>query len=203
MPSDTEQTRLVKLKEVARITAGLPARKKMEEDPQGNMRVIRPKDTAAWRRVNHDELIRIRFKGRKIESYFLKPGDILFFGRSGQSHSVVLESPVPENTAAAPSFMVLRIKDDKTLPHYLNWYLNSDRAQKYFMAEAGGSFQRVVTKSVLENLEVPLPEQSDQERIVRIWYLWLKEERLTRQRLKHREEMVQAGIDGILGGGMK
>ena len=189
----------ITLEQLVSIRAGYSARTRLTQGRPGGIRVVRPADVSVWQPVDYSALQAMDIEPRNTGSHYLKSGELLFFGRSGQIYSVLLED-VPEKVIAAGSFLVLRVISGKivVLPEYLNWFLNSSRARSFLQNIAGDSAQTVVTKSLLGELEIPLPDLNVQEQIVQTWNLLLKEKELTMERLKLREELVNAAIEDII-----
>ena len=185
----------LELHELVNIRAGYSARTRLTQRGTGGIRVIRPADVSVWQPVDYSALQAVDIAPRNMDSHCLKSGELLFFGRAGQIYSVLLED-VPEKVIAAGSFLVLRVISGQNclLPEYLNWFLNSSRARSFLQNTAGGSAQTVVTKSILGELEIPLPVLNVQEQIVQTWNLMLKEKELTMERLKLREDLVNQAI---------
>ncbi len=191
----------IKLNNLASIRAGYSARTRLTRGGSGGIRVIRPADVSVWQPVDYSALQTMAIEPRNVDSHCLKPGELLFFGRSGQIFSVLLED-VPDRIIAAGSFLVLTVHSGPSLllPHYLNWYLNSSQAKDFLQRITGGSVLIVVTKSALHELLIPVPPLSVQEQIAKAWQLLLEEKELTMERLRLREEMVNQAIDSAIRG---
>lgn len=187
------------LKKLVNIRSGYSTRTRLTRSGSGGIKIIRPADISMWQPVDYTSLQIMDISPRSAESHYLKSGEILFWGRSGQIYSVLLDQ-VPEGVVAAGSFLVLTVHSgqNRLLPEYLNWFLNSRGAVRYFQMITGDSPQRVVTKAALENLNIPLPKPSDQFQIVKTWNLLLEEKELTMERLKIREELVNAVIEDTI-----
>jgi restriction endonuclease S subunit len=73
------------------------------------------------------------------------------------------------------------------------WYLNLPQTQHYFTQNSGrGVHMPVVRKSVLEDLEVPVPPLATQRRIAGLYRLELEEQELTQALLAKRALLLQA-----------
>lgn len=191
----------MKLNKLVNIRAGYSARTRLRQSGPGAIKVINPSDISSWHPVDFSKLQTVAIEPGKMENHSLKSGDLLFFGRSGQIYSVLLEN-VPDRVIAAGSFLVLTVNpgQKRLLPQYLNWFLNSKHAASYFQTITGESPQRVVTKTALMELDIPLPAVTVQDQIVKTWDLLLAEKELTMERLRIREEIVSNAIEGAIEG---
>lgn len=172
--------RRVALSTVAAIQVGYQARAGIKEGSQGTHRLIQSKDFDSFHRLQPENLTHFS-PDRNPEIYSVHRGDVLFQAR-GMTHFACLIEDDLENTLAAGSFYILRIRDKRLLPAYLDWWLNQPRAQAYFSAQAVGSGISFVSKKTLGGLEVEVPPLDIQEKITRINAL-LRNERILAERL--------------------
>lgn len=191
--------RTLRLCELASTRAGFPVRSRVEHDPQGDMLIVQPANLSPWQSIDFDCLHRFNSQGKGAGYHSIGQGEILFYGRAGQKYAVLVDQAPPARTVAAGSLFVISVKNPDILPEYLTWYLNSRQALDYFQIMTGGSPQRVVTKTILDKLEIDLPGPDIQREIVEIWSLWLKEKELTSQMLDKKESLVLSGIDALKG----
>ena len=190
-----------KLSETAHIRNGFPIRSRFEHDPRGNIRIIMPADFGPFEPPEFGALRRKMEVNAKIRAHLLQPGDILFYGRSGKRYAAVLGSDVPDDVAAAGNLLVISAMDQHlSMPEYLNWYLNSEMAEKYFTAAASGSNMPMVSKAALSDLPVHLPDIKIQKEIVEAWYLWMREERLEKRKFEIRSKIVKNALNSIAAG---
>ena len=122
--------------------------------------------------------------------HLLQPGDLLFAAKGNKNFAAVYEIH-NQPCIASTSFFVIRLSDSSVLPEYLAWFLNHSETQKILKAQALGSSMASISKPVLENLEILIPSLNDQERIVTISKLRMKQKELkTRIEILH-EQLVQ------------
>ena len=124
-------------------------------------------------------------KGDVNERHILRPGDILFAAKGAKNFATCYESNnVP--AVASTSFFVIRLKDDlreTIIPGYLVWYINQPVSQKFLKGNAIGTSMASISKSVLEELEVSIPDLKTQETILNI------------AQLRNREKQLRARLD--------
>ena len=98
---------------------------------------------------------------------------------------------------ASTSFFVIRLNEDfqaKILPEYLTWYLNSLSSQNYLKSKAVGSSIVSISKSVIDELELSIPDLDTQKAILKITQLRNAERKLKQQIEILREKQIQQQI---------
>jgi len=124
------------------------------------------------------------------QKHFLNPGDIVFAAKGIKNFAAVFEAH-NQSAVASTSFFVIKLLDDKVLPQYLAWFLNHPETQKYLKTFARGTSIASISKSVLEQLEVPVPDNQAQENILRIAELRKKQRKLTFEIDNLKEQYIQ------------
>jgi restriction endonuclease S subunit len=134
------------------------------------------------------------------EKHLLKHGDIIFAAKGTKNFAALYES-LPAGQAgknkpavASTSFFVIRLNEDfkdKVLPEYLTWYLNSASSQNYLKSQAVGSSIVSISKSVIDELELSIPDLDTQKAVLRIIHLRNAERKLQQQIEILREKQIQ------------
>ncbi|MEZ4179968.1 MAG: restriction endonuclease subunit S [Candidatus Doudnabacteria bacterium] len=96
--------------------------------------------------------------------------DILMLSRSTpgkEFRSSLVQSE--QKSMANSSLYIIRIKDKKVNPEYLNFYLNSPAFQSEIMQKARGSTIMHISKSVLGETSILLPSLEQQKTIVDLY----------------------------------
>jgi len=127
------------------------------------------------------------------EKHLLKDGDVLFAAKGTKNFAAVFENH-NEPSVASTSFFVIRTTDKKVLPQFLAWYLNNHTTQTLLKGQAIGTSIPSISKLVLENLEIPVPEIKTQKAIVEISKLRNKEKSLKQKIETLREKQIQQQI---------
>ena len=183
------------LKDISYIRTGYAVRAKLPEDPDGTMSILQMKDVQP-EGINWQNLAKINPLGKK-DPYYLHSKDVVFCGRGTKicAVPVLIET---DNTVAGQQFFVIT-PNKGILSEYIAWYINSKHGQKYFWKNAGGSSIINVTKEVLENCPVFLPEDKDLisiTELIRSTELeWQKYSRLKNKRQELLEGIVATGVD--------
>jgi hypothetical protein len=159
------------LKQIATIRAGHPFRGKIEEDLDGNARVIQMKDVDAERGVNWDGLLVTDLPGKKQPDW-LKSGDLLFAARGNRNFAVQLDE-IPFNTVLSPHFFHLTVKREaNVLPGFLAWQINQEPIQQYLQKSSHGSMVQAIGRQELENMQLAIPPLEKQHAIVALNKTW-------------------------------
>jgi len=117
-----------------------------------------------WLRNVEPEL---RLEDRFSRSY-LKPGDLLIVSKGVDFFAVLYDGKYGPAIASSV-FTVLRIKDTGTvLPAYLQWWLNHPNTAKKLTAASKGTSTPLITRDIIEKLEVQVPTMEKQTAILRL-----------------------------------
>lgn len=127
------------------------------------------------------------------DKHLLKDGDVLFAAKGTKNFAAVFEKHNAPSVAST-SFFVIKLKDQKVLPHYLAWFLNSHTTQAQLKGQAIGTSIPSISKQVLENLEIPFAELETQKVILNIVFLHRREKELNQRIEILREKLVQQQI---------
>lgn len=118
------------------------------------------------------------------ERHLLKPGDVLFAAKGTKNFAAVYESH-NRLAVASTSFFVIRVKEENVLPEYLAWFLNNHAVQTILKDQAIGTSMASISKTVLESLEINIPNTETQNTILRI------------AKLRNREKVLKQKIDSL------
>ena len=114
------------------------------------------------------------------EKHLLKNGDVLFSAKGSKNFATVFEQH-NHPAVASTSFFVIRIQNQVILPHYLAWVLNNSSTQALIKGKATGTSILSISKQVLENLKISVPNVEIQHIVLEISKLRDKEKSLKRE----------------------
>jgi restriction endonuclease S subunit len=126
----------------------------------------------------------------KIHKHLLKRGDVLFAAKGTKNFAAWYENE-EMLAVASTSFFVIRLHDRNVLPGYLTWFLNHPSTQALVKGQARGSSIASISKAVLSELEIPIPNIQKQELILKIFKLRNNERNLKQQIENIREREIQ------------
>lgn len=127
------------------------------------------------------------------ERHFLEEGNVLFAAKGTKNFAAVFENH-NEPAVASTSFFVIKLTDVRILPQYLTWFLNNYETQAILKGQAIGTSMPSISKQVLENLEIFIPNIETQKVILRITNLRNREKELKQQIERLREKQIQQQI---------
>ncbi|PTN09686.1 restriction endonuclease subunit S [Nitrosomonas aestuarii] len=191
-------TGTITLKHITSLMAGHPFRGSIENTPGGAVAVVQMRDVDPKKGIDHSNLIRVNVTGRKQPDY-LKRGDILFMGRGYRLFAVLVDQDL-EHTVAGSHFFILRIKPNKhaVSADYLTWYINHNRAQKYFSRHVAGTALPHVNRRTLEHLPVVLPPLAVQAQIMQAYRCSMKEKALLAALIQKKTQFLDKVLDQTL-----
>jgi restriction endonuclease S subunit len=180
----------MKLSKVAKIQSGHHSRGKIEPHANGSHFLLQAKDVDSYRLTYQvDTMIRF-YPDMSRSDLILRKDDILFMARGSRNYSVLLHE-MPKPTLAAACFFIVRVSNKVILPGFLCWYLNQYPVEHYLNRQSGrGVHMPVVRRSVLENIEVPIPGLEIQKKIVEMEKLMQEEQELLNKLSEKRKELV-------------
>lgn len=181
-----------KLKELVVVLSGYPFRSKIDDEPSAEACVVQMRDIGNDHKINWDTLVRAHPKGRKKPDW-LDNGDVLFLSKGNNNPAILVEG-IPSPCVCSPQFYLLKKKVDDIDSEYLAWIMNQEPSQDYFRSNREGSGTLSVRRSVLENLEIPVPPLSVQRDMVQLQYMVKREEELQAKLLENRMQMIESCV---------
>jgi restriction endonuclease S subunit len=125
----------------------------------------------------------------KLENHFLRKGDIIIASKGKDNFSVAYQGKL-QPVVASSTFLVIRLQDiEKTIPEYISWYLNLHKTQRILQGNSKGTSLPSITKSDVEDLEIPIPTVIKQELILKIESL-MKQEIEIRSKIASKQELI-------------
>ncbi|MDD3004490.1 restriction endonuclease subunit S [Flavobacterium sp.] len=173
-----------KLNNIVKIKSGVFAK----SDANPDLHYIQSTDFNKQRNWNKT-LNPILANSSKFSSHILNAGDILFVAKGRDFFAVVYDGMF-KPAVASTTFLVLQVQDKSCVPEYLAWYLNHPQTQTLLWSLAKGSAIPSISKSIIEQIEIPIPELSKQITILELHKLQMKEKRIHKQIGKLRQEYI-------------
>ena len=192
---------MILLRDKANVEACYPFRGRINEVPNGEVRVIQMKDVSPEIGVDWSSLISTELEGRGTPKW-LKNGSIIFMSRGSRNFAIFLEQ-VPEMTVCSPLFFHIHTKTDDILPSFLAWQLNQRAAQDYFKRERMGTHQLSIRRKTLEEMSITVPPMETQKKIMELDRVMREEQRLYKQLAINSAHMMQALTQDLLTGKVK
>ena len=202
MNSFAAKNYIVRLGDLARVTAGFPFREGVAATREGNAIAVQMKNVDAEFHVDWASATRTDLPGKK-EPDWLRDGDIIFAARGSRNYAALIVN-APANAVCSPHFFVIRVHDAAaTLPSFIAWQINQAPARKYFEQGATGSYILNIRRQVLENLELAIPPRQQQEIIVALNHAVQSERKVLEGLIANRKSQMEAlalGLQSKFGG---
>lgn len=127
------------------------------------------------------------------ERHLLQNGDILFAAKGTKNFATWYETK-NSPAIASTSFFIIRITEnfrEKLIPEYLVWFINQPVTQNYLKGNAIGTSIASISKSVLSDLEILIPDINTQRSVINISRLRNTEKDLIHQLENLKESQIQ------------
>ena len=177
------------LRELCQIHSGHTARGKLEPVTAGGLPAIQLRDLGKERGVLEDPLPRYAL-GDLAPRYLVSGGEVIFRSRGEPNTATVVSEALAEPAAVIVPLIIMRPDRARVLPEYLAWAINQPDAQRRLGAEAQGTSLRMIPMSVLQDLDIPLPDLATQRRIVDLHALAARETGLLHDLAARREQLL-------------
>ena len=175
----------MKLAQLCHLSSGYTTRSRLEPAPSDGLLAIQLGDSHGDNPVRTEDLYRYRFAAHPPDRYLVYGGEVLFKSRGEPNIAAVVSSPLGESAVVILPLLILHPHPHLVRADYLAWAINQPDAQHRLNREAQGTSLRMIPKTVLERLDIPLPDLDTQGRITTIHALAQREGRLLHS-LAHR-----------------
>lgn len=179
----------MKIKDIASVQSGIYEQPK----PFGNVYYIQARHFDK----NHkliDTLIPELPLSSRLESHFLEKGDVILAAKGTDNFAVAYQERI-HPVVASSTFLVMRLRDkEEVIPEYVSWFLNLRKTQLFLRGCSKGTSIPSVTKSDVENIDIPLPSVETQKLILRIEELLNNEKVLRRKIESLKDSLIQQNL---------
>lgn len=151
---------VTKLKDIASILSGTY----QQEVPDGDLLYLQVKDFTASH-LSKGELSPTVLKESRMTKHILQHNDLLFAAKGVSNFCIVYKEEMGE-AIASTSFFVIRITTAAIMPEYLCWYINTPPTLKALQSKAMGSSVPSISKEILMDWEISIPDIKRQHTIV-------------------------------------
>lgn len=183
----------LRLADVCQINTGLTVRGKLDPIEHG-LRAVQMRDVSPGADLDIEPLdcFDLDIPPHK---YLVEGGEVLFRSRGETNTASVVAPSLSGPAAVILPLTILRPDPDRLLPHFLAWVINGRRAQQVLGASSQGQTIRMIPKSALDELEVPLPDLETQQRIAAAHALAQREVSLLHRLADRRELLASLLLD--------
>ena len=130
-----------------------------------------------------------RIANIQIDKHILKQDDILFAAKGTKNFAALYRSKIGKAVASSSLYVIRVGSNNRTtiLPEFLCWYINSLDGQMFLKSHAKGTALPSIPISVLQEMEISIPNLQIQKQIIEI------------QSLRTREHFLLSEIDHLKG----
>ncbi|MBN1150283.1 restriction endonuclease subunit S [candidate division WOR-3 bacterium] len=193
----------IKLSDICEIRAGYLFRSSIEEDNDGDVRVIQLSDVGRSLILENVDLFKsVKIDNRRIlDKHLLKDDDILFKAKSTNHVAAVFRGD--SDAVATHHFFILRIRPieginrNEIFPPYLALYINLPPSQTHFSSNRANT--HIINKNSLESLEITLPDIEIQKNAVNIYENLTKQMEYYEKIIEHKKGILDLTLNNLLG----
>lgn len=131
--------------------------------------------------------------------HLLNKGDVIFAAKGTKNFAAVYDLDIP--AMASTSFFVIKINENykhKIISEYLAWWMNQPFSQTVLKTKATGTSIVSISKAMLEEFEIAIPDLHKQKLIIKINTLRNKETELIKQLETLKEQQIQQQIINVI-----
>ena len=184
----------MKLKDLASVRSGLVLSRKQAKEPSeyryplNNLRCIQQEGT-----IQLNEAGIYEAKEPLKKEYLSQRGDIVI--RLTAPYTAVLIDDTISGMVISSNFVVIRIEDERLIPEYLFWLLNTSKVKRSFYENTTSNMLGAVKAKFLMDLEITVLPVEDQHKIAWLNLLAKKESRLLKALAAEKEKLYSGLLD--------
>lgn len=181
----------MKLTSFATVSPGYSARSRLNSTGGDGLLAVQLGDVPA----NGDEIEPAGLKRVALtdvpSKYLVAPGDVVFRSRGEATTAAVVGDEFQEPALVLLPLLILRPDQKRVDSAYLAWTINQPSAQLQLQQEAQGGGMRMVSKSAVDDLDLPLPDLKTQRLVVEAARLAQKQRELETKLATLRDQMLR------------
>lgn len=189
----------MKLGEIAKIEPGLvttrkKANIKFEIEEVYELLTLNAIDE--YGSIDRDALSKFESIEKLSDHYFTKEGDILV--RLNDPFTSVYIDKAKEGILIPSYFVKLTISNKNFKAGYIAWYLNSNKVKRAFLRSQSGTLVPSINQRVIRDLDIPLNTIQEQEDILNLYKLYLREVTLMKRLIEEKEKQFNGFTEKLL-----
>lgn len=157
------------LSRYADIFSGYTYRSSFEENAAGVFTFLQPRDINQTINVFSLESAAKTNDYPGDKKFLLRKGDVLVAIKGKTTPVVIYDSSLP-HVIGSSAFAIIRTMPAYLDPGYLAWYLEQPDVQQYFLSRKAGTTVLNLPITVIQQLEIPLPDLHKQKIYGELYY---------------------------------
>ena len=196
------------LADLCTIQLGFTNRSKLEESFSDGVPCIQQGDLNKDEDLPLQDIKRYALDGI-VDRFRISGGEVLFRSRAGMAVAKAVPEGLAPKVVVINPVMILRVKSEQLLPDYLAWTINQPWVQTQLNPDVRGSAIKMIPKSALARVQIPVPSLEVQRKIIEFSRLAARESRLLEQLREQRGKWAEAitrqvlNVDQVLKGAMQ
>jgi restriction endonuclease S subunit len=189
----------MQLGDIAQIQTGLVLSRKKAEMPyeaKATYRLLSLKNISEDGFIENDSFEAFISHDKLDDHYFTAEGDVLM--RLSQPYTAVYVDKHHTGLLIPSYFAIIKVDQEKVLPQYLAWYLNTSNVKKELERSQAGSRIPSTNQHVIRNLPFERLPTSKQKALIELNQLRQKEKLLYRKLMEEKELYYQAIVQQIM-----
>ena len=179
---------MAKMKDIATVQMGVSLRSRLEPEKDGDLTVIQMGDIRGEyglpfaHKLTHIHQLAVIHKQGFKEHHFVQQKDLIFRSRGTLTTAAIINDDEIDRAIVLAPLLRIRVTDDRIMPEYLCWFINQPPAQSFLRSKSTGATMVMVGKSILDTLDIPIPNLANQKKIIELVIL------------AHREREIMEGM---------
>ena len=188
---------MISLKELVNIQTGYYLKPSLK----GEICYIQTKCFDSLGNLNFSELNKTKISlNLKSEKLLLNSNDILLSAK-GRQFSYLYDQKIGKAIASSSFYIIKLSATERILPEFLSWYLNTNYSQNYFKKMQMGTSITSISKTIIMELPVIVPDMNIQYKIVELNKLLGKEKEITIKVSDLKYNLYQEKMFNLIKGG--
>lgn len=181
----------MRLNDIALIRVGLVLSRKQSEGGKHAYRVLTLRSITPVGTIDTDALEHFPSNAPLSDDYLAQEGDVVV--RLSQPYTAALIDKAAAGLVVSSNFVSIRVKDDRIVPGYLAWLLNTDAVKRRIRHSASATMLSSINAGFFSSLDIALPLADAQLKIADLHAAAMRECELLR-RLADEKERYYAAI---------
>ncbi len=182
----------MQIKDLAKTRIGHSFRHKLVNDPEGNTKIIQPKNISSTGFLDLKNYPPIQTK--IVPNNPLATGEVLFLNK-GRFVAAIFNESEQECWTTPGSVIILTLNSTKILPEYLALYLNSSKGRQKLNRVTEFSSIPFITRTNLERIDIPIPSKDKQKNLINLMSTISRYEKLTTRKTNLLKNILNAKLE--------
>ncbi len=179
--------------DLAEVMVGLVLKRKEADPTTSNIykyKALTLKSLNAEGWIDKDQLDIYESSENLDQRYLALEGDVLM--KLTPPYTAVAIDKEIHGSVVPAQFIIIRIKDKRTIPGYLAFYLNAADVKKEIVLGATGNIIPMLKTSIIRELKIPILEMKKQRNIAEVSKLMVQQRHLMSKLAETKEKYYQA-----------